>query len=127
MVALGAERLPAALYLRVFMNRLYLQVLDEGRLVEFDEPYLLLKNKHSLFSKMVEHTRAHLATNLYEVARQAYFLRHELSEDSDLDMLPRFVDTPSPFQQPNDDDLEEVQFRRGSSQEKDQLLFESAV
>ena len=98
--------------------------------MEFDEPYLLLKTKDSLFSKMVEHTSAHLATNLYEVARQAYFLRHELTDDSDLDMLPRFMDCQSPFQQqPNDDDdLNEVQFRgRGSSVEKDRLLFESTV
>ncbi|KAL9972704.1 hypothetical protein ACROYT_G019064 [Oculina patagonica] len=102
-------------------------VLDEGKLVEFDEPYLLLKTKDSLFSKMVEHTSAHLATNLYEEARRAYFLRHELTEDSDLDMLPRFRNTPSPLQQPSDGDSEEVQFRRGSSQEKEQLLFESTV
>ena len=108
---------------------MYSQVLDEGRLVEFDEPYLLLRNKDSLFSKMVEHTSKHLATNLYEEARQAYFSRHELSEDCDLDMLPCHSLSPLPIEQPNDDDWESIspRIRRGSSEEKERLLYETTV
>lgn len=53
------------------------KVLDEGRLVEFDEPYLLLQKKNSIFTQMVEQTNANAAAGLYEVARRAYKLRHE--------------------------------------------------
>ena len=108
---------------------LYSQVLDEGRLVEFDEPYLLLRNKDSLFSKMVEHTSKHLATNLYEDARQAYFSRHELSEDSDLDLLPPYSPSPLPSERPNDDDWETPlpRISRGSSEEKERLLYVTTV
>ena len=106
---------------------MYSQLLDEGQLVEFDEPYLLLRNKDGLFSKMVEHTSKHLVTNLYEEARQAYFSRHELSEDCDLDMLPYRSPSPLPIEQPNDDDWETIspRIRSGSSEEKERLLYET--
>lgn len=76
---------------------------------------------------MVEHTSKHLASILYEVARRVYFSRHELSDNCDLDMLPRH--SPSPLQQPNDDDWEtpSPRIRRGSSQEMEQLLYETTV
>ena len=43
--------------------------------MEFDEPYILLQNKTSLFTQLVEQTNQSTAASLYEVARQAYELR----------------------------------------------------
>ena len=114
-------------------HALNLQVLDEGKLVEFDEPYLLLQNKDSLFSKMVEHTSKHLATNLYDVARQAFFSRHELTEDCDLDPLRKSMDELTTLQQQQgpdnekDFELPSPRVRSSSSLEKERLLFETTV
>lgn len=51
--------------------------MDEGRLVEFDEPFLLLKTKTSVFTQLVEQTGPKSAEVLRETARQAYELRHD--------------------------------------------------
>lgn len=108
-------------------------MLDEGKLVEFDEPYLLLRNEESIFSQMVEHTSRQLASNLYDVAREAYFARHEITDDSEVDVIPRYMNgdvTPLQEQRPNDDDSDDFpspRFRRSSSIEKERLLFESTV
>ena len=48
------------------------QVLDAGRLKEFDAPYILLKNPRGLFSQLVEQTGAVEARRLYEIAREKY-------------------------------------------------------
>ena len=63
-----------------------LQVLHEGQIVEFDEPYVLLQNEHSLFSAMVDDTSKNEAANLHEMAHQAYIARRESSRyESDND------------------------------------------
>ena len=101
--------------------------------MEFDEPYLLLRNEESIFSQMVEHTSRQLASNLYDVAREAYFARHEITDDSEVDVIPRYMNgdvTPLQEQRPNDDDSDDFRsprFRRSSSIEKERLLFESTV
>jgi len=100
--------------------------------VEFDEPYLLLQNEDSLFSKMVEHTSKHLSTNLYDVARQAFFSRHGITDEFDLDIVPRTMDGLTPLQQkeqqPEDENFEPESPRfRSSSLEKEKLLFVSTV
>ncbi|XP_022806581.1 multidrug resistance-associated protein 4-like [Stylophora pistillata] len=115
--------------LNTIMDSDRVMVLDEGKLVEFDEPYLLLQKEDTLFSQMVEHTSKHLATNLYEVARQSFFLRHELSNDDDLlDMLPRANDE-CPLQELNSDDCgtPSPTLRSSSSLEKEKLLYETTV
>lgn len=115
--------------LNTIMDSDRVMVLDEGRLVEFDEPYLLLQKEDSLFSQMVEHTSKHLATNLYEVARQSFFLRHKLSDDDDLlDMLPK-VKVKSPLQELNIDNSRTPSpiLRSSSSLEKERLLYETTV
>ena len=48
------------------------QVLDAGRLKEFETPYVLLKNPRSLFAQLVEQTGPAEARRLYEIAREKY-------------------------------------------------------
>uniref|UniRef100_A0A4X2MBL1 Multidrug resistance-associated protein 4 n=1 Tax=Vombatus ursinus TaxID=29139 RepID=A0A4X2MBL1_VOMUR len=53
-----------------------IMVLEAGRLKEYDEPYVLLQNKESLFYKMVQQTGKAEATVLTETAKQVYFRRN---------------------------------------------------
>lgn len=46
------------------------QVLDSGRLKEYDEPYILLQEKESLFYKMVQQVGKTEAASLTETAKQ---------------------------------------------------------
>lgn len=46
------------------------QVLDSGRLKEYDEPYVLLQNEESLFYKMVQQLGKAEAAALTETAKQ---------------------------------------------------------
>lgn len=47
-------------------------VLQEGKLIEFEEPALLLRNKESMFSKLVSETGAASAKLLENIAEKAY-------------------------------------------------------
>ena len=49
-----------------------LQVLDAGRLVEFDEPYILLQKEDSLFTMMVQESGKAEEAKLVEVAKDKY-------------------------------------------------------
>uniref|UniRef100_A0A8C0R6Y4 ATP binding cassette subfamily C member 4 (PEL blood group) n=1 Tax=Canis lupus dingo TaxID=286419 RepID=A0A8C0R6Y4_CANLU len=51
-------------------------VLDSGRLKEYDEPYVLLQNEESLFYKMVQQLGKAAAAALTETAKQVYFKRN---------------------------------------------------
>ncbi|EDO38354.1 predicted protein, partial [Nematostella vectensis] len=62
--------------LNTVMDSDRVMVLDAGRLVEFDEPYVLLLNSQGFFSQLVEQTGEKTAASLRESARQAYELRH---------------------------------------------------
>ncbi|XP_077014652.1 ATP-binding cassette sub-family C member 4 [Tamandua tetradactyla] len=53
-----------------------IMVLDSGRLKEYDEPYVLLQNKESLFYKMVQQLGKAEAAALAETAKQVYFRRN---------------------------------------------------
>ncbi|KAM7110962.1 ATP-binding cassette sub-family C member 4 isoform 1-T1 [Molossus nigricans] len=53
-----------------------IMVLDSGRLKEYDEPYVLLQNKESLFYKMVQQLGKAEAAALTETAKQVYFRRN---------------------------------------------------
>ena len=48
------------------------QVLDAGRLKEFEAPYILLRNPRGQFSQLVEQTGPAEARRLYEIAREKY-------------------------------------------------------
>jgi len=54
-------------------------VLDAGRVIEFDEPHLLLDNENGLFSSMVKMTGKGMAQNLREMAKIAYDNRRNQS------------------------------------------------
>ncbi|XP_037656314.1 multidrug resistance-associated protein 4 isoform X1 [Choloepus didactylus] len=53
-----------------------IMVLDSGRLKEYDEPYVLLQNRDSLFHKMVQQLGKAEAAALTETAKQVYFKRN---------------------------------------------------
>ncbi|KAM6180104.1 ATP-binding cassette sub-family C member 4 isoform 2-T2 [Erethizon dorsatum] len=53
-----------------------IMVLDSGRLKEYDEPYILLQNKESLFYKMVQQLGKGESAALTETAKQMYFKRN---------------------------------------------------
>jgi len=127
--------------LNTIMDSDRVMVLDEGKLVEFEEPYLLLQNKDSLFSNMVEHTSQHLRTNLYETARQAYNSRHERNGDGELDTCRKWSNAeattveqerelePQQQEADNEDGFDDVlaMVRGSSSLEKEKLLLESTA
>lgn len=127
--------------LNTIMDSDRVMVLDEGKLVEFEEPYLLLQNKDSLFSNMVEHTSQHLRTNLYETARQAYYSRHERNGDGELDACRKWSNAeattveqerelePQQQEADNGDGFDDVfaMVRGSSSLEKEKLLLESTA
>ncbi|XP_053240553.1 ATP-binding cassette sub-family C member 4 isoform X3 [Podarcis raffonei] len=50
-----------------------IMVLDSGRLKEYDEPYILLQEKESLFYKMVQQVGKAEAASIMETAKQVYF------------------------------------------------------
>lgn len=48
----------------------WLQVLDAGRIREYDEPYVLLQNQDGLFYQMVQQTGRAEAASLLHTAKQ---------------------------------------------------------
>ncbi|XP_071056450.1 probable multidrug resistance-associated protein lethal(2)03659 [Onthophagus taurus] len=47
-------------------------VMDDGKLVEFDHPYLLLQKKNGYFKRMVEDTGINNASGLLEICKRNY-------------------------------------------------------
>lgn len=56
---------------------MYLQVLDQGRIKEFDEPYTLLQNQDSMFYKLVQETGPVISAQLFDIAKEAYELHNQ--------------------------------------------------
>lgn len=54
----------------------FLQVLSEGQLAEFDEPYLLLQDREGLFTKMIEQTGPGESQNLKHIAKSTFTKKH---------------------------------------------------
>lgn len=68
-------------------------VLDAGRIVEFDEPYQLMKSESSQFSNMVQHTGPSMARQLWNVAYEAHAQRcshHEAREIEQREEIPQW-------------------------------------
>ncbi len=59
------------------------QVLSDGRIVEFEAPYLLLQKKESYFSQMVEQTGKQEAGRLFGIAREAHLGRSEVGSGTE--------------------------------------------
>ena len=62
-------------------------VLDAGRVVEFDEPYLLLQGRTGLFHSMVKQTGEQFSQMLFQSAKKAYASKHGLDTDAEEDQL----------------------------------------
>ncbi|XP_038064939.1 multidrug resistance-associated protein 4-like [Patiria miniata] len=56
--------------LNTIMDLDKVMVLDAGQLIEFDEPYVLLQTKDSIFSKMVQETGKAEAAKLLQIAKK---------------------------------------------------------
>lgn len=52
-------------------------VLDAGRLIEYDAPYILLQDPEGHLSNLVKMTGKEMAENLKAIAREAYYKRKE--------------------------------------------------
>ena len=55
-------------------------MLDSGEIVEFDEPYLLLKKSSGVFHHIVDQTGPGEADRLLDMAREAFESRHTAEE-----------------------------------------------
>ena len=55
-------------------------MLDAGEIVEFDEPFLLLKKASGTFLHIVEQSGSGECEKLRNMARQAYVSRHSQQE-----------------------------------------------
>ncbi|KAJ8734780.1 hypothetical protein PYW08_014030 [Mythimna loreyi] len=58
--------------LNTIMDSDRVMVMDSGRLVEFDHPYLLLNKPDGYFTKMVKETSEKMSAQLYEIAKNTY-------------------------------------------------------
>ncbi|XP_069987945.1 ATP-binding cassette sub-family C member 4 isoform X1 [Penaeus vannamei] len=62
--------------LHTIMDSDRVMVLEAGRLEEFDEPYILLRNPTSMFTKLVEQTGKAATDQLRLIAGRAYQAKH---------------------------------------------------
>ena len=59
-----------------------MQVLSDGKIQEYDEPYTLLQNDGSAFYQMVEQTGKAETERLLDIAREAYLIRNQPDPNS---------------------------------------------
>ena len=65
-------------YLNLYFD--LFQVLDAGKLKEFDAPYTLLKNPRTTFAQLVAQTGPVESKRLFEIARQKYYSKKAIPE-----------------------------------------------
>lgn len=63
------------------------QVLDAGRLKEFDAPYTLLKNQRSTFAQLVAQTGPLESKRLFEIAREKYYSKEAIPESPEGEVI----------------------------------------
>ncbi|XP_068992123.1 ATP-binding cassette sub-family C member 4-like isoform X2 [Neodiprion pinetum] len=63
-------------------------VMDGGRIVEFDHPHLLLKDRDGYFSQMVQQTGKTMAEELAKISESAFPATSEIASDVTNDALP---------------------------------------
>ncbi|XP_040061540.1 ATP-binding cassette sub-family C member 4 [Ixodes scapularis] len=80
--------------LHTIMDSDRVMVLDAGRILEFDEPYVLMKNESSHFTAMVQHTGRAMGAQLWKVACQAHAERS--GQPADEEALPPWFAPPRP-------------------------------
>lgn len=67
----------------LFVIVIILQVLEAGRLKEFDAPYSLLKNPATIFAQLVAQTGSVESRRLLEIARNKYYADKTIPEAED--------------------------------------------
>ena len=60
--------------------------MDEGKILEFEEPYELLKDEDSTFSEMVKQTGTEETERLKQLAEESHQDRAERYHDNDADL-----------------------------------------
>ncbi|CAL4094228.1 unnamed protein product, partial [Meganyctiphanes norvegica] len=63
--------------LNTIMDSDKVMVLDMGKMMEFDEPHILLMEDDTMFSKLVEQTGSESSKQLHKLAKEAYLSRRE--------------------------------------------------
>lgn len=81
-VCLGRRQCVVVFLYLFFYSFVRYQVLDEGRIVEFDEPYTLLQDESGMLSSMVAETGNQESIKLTAIAKQKYF---NVNIDKDID------------------------------------------
>ncbi|XP_052782620.1 ATP-binding cassette sub-family C member 4-like isoform X3 [Mya arenaria] len=79
----GCTVLTIAHRLHTIMDSDRLLVLDDGKIEEFDAPFMLLKKKDGLLKRLVEQTGRAENANLVEIARIAYETRNNMDLDDE--------------------------------------------
>ncbi|CAG9860398.1 unnamed protein product [Phyllotreta striolata] len=59
-------------------------VMDAGEVIEFDQPYILLQNPESFFSKMLKESGPAMEDSLKRVAKKAYFKKNTLPIENEV-------------------------------------------
>lgn len=59
--------------LNTVMDNDRIMVMDGGKIVEFDHPYLLIKNENGYLRNLIDQTGTSVSSMLFEVAKQNYY------------------------------------------------------
>lgn len=103
-----------------------LQVLDAGRLKEFNAPYTLLKNPKTLFAQLVFQTGPTESKRLFEIARQSYYAKKTIPETEEIDATDKpYEESVDSFQSPSDVAI--IVPNGTGGQHQSSLQFESTV
>lgn len=88
-------------------------VLDAGRVVEFDEPHLLLKREDGIFSSMVKMTGKGMEHNLREMAKTSFYNKrdpnkHNMRHKDNMQLMTEGDINDYNVNQKNDNNFDEI-------------------